>query len=78
MVIIGQIIRPRSQFDVRVGKRLTRARLDARYTQEEAAAFIGVIPDTVSKWENGVRRPGVEKLRKAARLYGVSVGFFLD
>lgn len=78
MVIIGQIIRPRSELDVRVGKRLTRARLDARLTQEEAAKFVGVIPDTVSKWENGVRRPGMEKIRKLARLYGVSAGFFLD
>jgi transcriptional regulator with XRE-family HTH domain len=78
MVTIGQLDFPRSQFDVRVGRRLCRARSEARYTQEEAAEVIGVSPDTVSKWERGIRRPSLEKLRNAARLYGVSVGFFVD
>lgn len=77
MVIIGQKVFPRSAHDVLIGKRLARARNEARITQEEAARELGVRPDTVSKWELGVRRPGLVILRKAARLYGVSGGFFL-
>jgi transcriptional regulator with XRE-family HTH domain len=78
MVIIGHFVFPRSQFDVRVGKRLARARNDMRMTQEEVGKRLGVSPDTVCKWELGVRRPGVERLGNLARIYGVSAGFFLD
>ena len=76
MVIIGQRIFPRSEFDVLLGKRLARARGLVRMTQEEAAKRIGVRSDTLAKWEMGVRRPGLEKLRKLARIYGVD-GVFL-
>jgi transcriptional regulator with XRE-family HTH domain len=46
-------------------------------TQVEAARDIGVTVDTLVKWELGVRRPGLQRLQKAARTYGVSVDFFL-
>lgn len=72
MVIIGQHVFPRSQFDVRMGKRLARARNAAKMTQGEVGERLGVRADTVSKWELGVRRPGVEILERAAKLYGVN------
>ena len=56
---------------------MTRARLNRKLTQIEAAAEIGVTGDTLAKWELGMRRPGLERLTKAARVYKVTVDYFL-
>jgi len=42
-------------------------------TQREVAARLGVMPSAVSKWENGITKPRVDKLPALAKLYGCSI-----
>ena len=38
----------------KIGSRMMQARKKAGFTQEELAEQVGVTPQAVSKWENGV------------------------
>lgn len=44
-----------------------------RYTQDYVASFLGVIRQTYSNYETGMRRPDLETLYKLAGLYNISV-----
>ena len=52
---------------------IKRLRLQAVMTQEELAGKLGVVAQTVSKWENAESYPDVELLPKIANLFGVTV-----
>ena len=58
--------------DYEFGNYLYELRLNAGYSQKEAAAFCGVSNKAVSKWENGKTKPKVQIIRKLAELYHVS------
>lgn len=60
------------------GKRLKNYRKSRNFTQEEAAARIGVSGQAVSKWEKGECLPDVYNLKLLARLYRVSIDSLLD
>ena len=47
------------------------------YSQEEAAARLNVVRQTVSKWEKGLSVPDADMLVKLAELYEVSVSDLL-
>ena len=47
------------------------------YSQEEAAARLNVVRQTVSKWEKGLSVPDVDMLVKLADLYEISVADLL-
>lgn len=50
---------------------LKEARLNARYTQKEAARLLGVSVPTLWNWENGTSEPNVTAFRKMCELYQV-------
>jgi len=52
---------------------LRKLRLDKGLTQEQAAARLGVSPQSVSRWETSATLPDVLLLPHIARLYGVLV-----
>ena len=43
------------------------------YTQDYVASFLGVVRQTYSHYETGLRTPGPETLYKLAGLYNVSI-----
>ena len=47
-------------------------------TQENLAEKLGVTPDTVSRWERGLKIPPAKTLEKIAKIFAQPVGFFLD
>lgn len=51
---------------------LAAARVNAGYSQKEAAKLLGVSNKTVWQWENGVTMPTVEKINAICALYSVS------
>jgi transcriptional regulator with XRE-family HTH domain len=46
-------------------------------SQEMLASQLKVAPNTISRWETGVYRPGLHDLEKLARFFGVSMMTFL-
>lgn len=42
-------------------------------TQAQLAEKVGVVRQTIDKWENGVRNPGVPALMKLATALGCSI-----
>lgn len=46
-------------------------RKTAGYTQEKAAAALGVDPSQLSRWENGKQLPKQSRSKEIARIYGV-------
>ena len=51
---------------------LRAARVNAGYSQKEAADLLGVSNKTLGNWENGITFPAVDKIPVICRLYGVS------
>ena len=48
------------------------ARVNANFSQKEAADFLGVSNKTLGNWENGVTFPPADKIPAICALYGVS------
>jgi transcriptional regulator with XRE-family HTH domain len=51
---------------------LRAARINADYSQKEAADRLGVSNKTLGNWENGVTFPSADKIPAICELYGVS------
>ena len=51
---------------------LKAARVNAGYTQKEAAELIGVSNATLCNWENYVSFPNAQQIDKICELYGLS------
>lgn len=45
-------------------------------SQESLAAHLKVAPNTISRWETGMYRPGLKDLEKLSRFFGVSIMSF--
>ena len=52
-------------------------RHDKKITQEQLAEFIGVTKASVSKWENGVSYPEIDKIIKISETFHVSTDYLL-
>ena len=52
---------------------LRAARVNAGFTQKEAAARLGVSNGTLCNWENGISFPYIQQVYKICELYGVSL-----
>lgn len=52
---------------------LRELRENAGITQVELGRSLGVRQNTISNWENGRSRPGVEKTAKIAEILGVTI-----
>ncbi len=59
-------------------ERLSTARKDKGYTQEELSARLGVTPQAVSKWERGVGYPDLETLLYLSELLDCSTDYLLN
>lgn len=51
---------------------LKAARVNANYTQKDAAKALNVSNKTLCSWEKGASMPRVEKIDAICELYGVS------
>ena len=51
---------------------LKAARVNAGYTQKEAAVLLNIGNKTLSSWENGATFPNAEKIRCICELYNVT------
>lgn len=51
---------------------LKAARVNAGLTQAEAAAKLGVSPDTLSNWEARKTFPNVPQIKRIEEVYGVT------
>ncbi len=56
-----------------LGKRIRQLRFRAGMTQEQLAEILGVVPQSVSKWENGASMPDITALPLLAETFGVSI-----
>lgn len=52
---------------------LKAARVNANYTQKEAAALLGISKGTLANYEMYRTKPGIEMAKKIASLYGLKV-----
>ena len=57
---------------------LKKIRKEKGYTQEELAAKVGVVRQTVSKWEKGLSVPDADILRKIAEILDTDINILLD
>lgn len=51
---------------------LKAARVNAGYSQKEAAERLGISNTTLCKWENYISFPNAQQIDKLCELYGVS------
>ena len=51
---------------------LRAARVNAGYSQKEAARLLNISNKTLGSWEKGITFPPVDKIPDICRLYGVS------
>lgn len=58
---------------MRLYETIQKLRKDAGYSQEQLAEKLGVSRQAVSKWENGMASPGVERLQEICTVLGVSM-----
>ena len=57
--------------------KIKKARLDTGFNQEEVAKETGIKQSQISKYENSLLEPDLEKLGILADFYGVSVDWLL-
>lgn len=60
-----------------IGARLNQARIEAKLTQEQVAAALGVSRQTISNWENGKTYPDIVSVIKLSDLYEISLDLLL-
>lgn len=58
---------------MKIGKRIRSERLRRGMTQVSLADAVGVRSDSISKFERDCIQPGVETLRRLARVFGTSI-----
>ena len=54
---------------------LAAARVNAEYTQEQAAELLGVSKQTINAWENGKSEPTYSRLKELANLYKIDIDY---
>ena len=61
-----------------LGKKIKQLRFKAGLTQEQLAEKLGVVPQSVSKWENAVAMPDITTLPLLAEVFGVTIDDLFD
>lgn len=61
-----------------VGKLIFEIRRKSSLTQAEFASELGLTPQAISKWENGLSSPDVETLFNLAHKYNISLDKFVE
>lgn len=70
--------RTNPELAVEIGKTIRKQRKAAGMTQAMLAEAIGLESETVSRIENGIRLPSIEKLVEIADLFQVPVAVFFE
>lgn len=52
---------------------LKAARINAGMLQTDVAAELGVLRDTIGRWESGKTKPKADQLKKLCEIYGVPI-----
>ncbi len=60
-----------------IGIKIRQARINAKLTQDEAAAALDVSRQTISNWETGKTYPDIVSVVKMSDLYGISLDHLL-
>lgn len=60
-----------------LNENLKKLRMQKGFTQEELAARLHVVRQTVSKWEKGVSVPDAQTVSRLAEIYEVNVSDLL-
>lgn len=55
--------------------RLCACRVNAGYTQKEAAKLVGVSEKTIVDWEAGHTAPNMEKGQRLSEIYGIPLAY---
>ena len=61
-----------------LGKKIRQLRFKAGLTQEQLAERLGLVPQSISKWENAVAMPDIATLPLLAEIFGVSIDDLFD
>lgn len=61
-----------------MGNKIRKLRFKAGLTQEQLAQKLGIGPQSVSKWENGITMPDISALPLLAEVFGVSIDDLFD
>lgn len=61
-----------------LGKKIRQLRFKAGLTQEQLAEQMGVVPQSVSKWETGAAMPDISLLPLIAETFGVTIDDLFD
>jgi transcriptional regulator with XRE-family HTH domain len=64
--------------DVRVGQRIRAYRLDRRMSQSALGNKIGVSFQQIQKYERGINRIGIARLKKIAAVFDAPLNAFID
>lgn len=62
---------------LRLGENLKKYRMMKNYTQEDVADFLGITPQSVSKWERGESYPDITFLPALANIYETSIDLLI-
>lgn len=60
-----------------IGNRLSALRDESEIGQKELAAILGVTPNTISDYENGVINPSLKVLLKISEHFAVSLDYLM-
>ena len=60
-----------------IGLIIRKLRVSKKMSQEELAVQLGVSPQAVSRWENGVTYPDISLLSSIAILFNVTIDYLL-
>lgn len=58
---------------LQIGKTIRTLRLRDKRTQTDLADALGISPQAVSRWENGLSFPDITLLPSIARYFGVTI-----
>ena len=61
-----------------IGKRISRLRREAGYTQDTLADVLGITPQAISKWECDITCPDISLLPALAKALGVTTDELLS
>ena len=62
----------------RIGRVIARLREEKGLKQEQLGQLVNESVFTISRWENGSRKPKIDDLEKLADSFGVRVSIFFD
>ncbi len=63
------------QHKVNFGERLRILREESNFTEEQLAEKLGIVKQTISKYEKNQREPKYETLLKIAEIFNVSIDY---